>query len=166
MQGEVQRHHRTRALIAARELLTGLERNRRGIVLGRGQRPLGCTTIITTAIDAILARQHTVGSEGSGACNHEECQAAREHYASLNNNDFIPCTRAQAACQAFVARAAQWEQYMHNDHAGCWGAETCGDPWAFAYKQWVNSEGALYAGGPRAPSYPTNLDTAQYCNTP
>ena len=126
----MQRHHRTRALIAARELLTGLERNRRGIVLGRGQRPLGCTTIITTAIDAILARQHTVGSEGSGACNHEECRAARAHYASFGNYDFTPCTRAQAACQGFVSRAAQWARHMHDDRAGCWGAEARGDSWA------------------------------------
>ena len=159
----MQRHHRTRADRCAREP-DGLARNRRGIVLGRGQRPPGCTTLITAGMDAILARQHTVGSEGSGACDHQECQTARKYYASFNNNDFIPCTRAQAACQGFVARAAQWKQYEHRNLAGCWAAETSGGPWAFAEKQLIKAEGCV--GGTAVPSYPTNLDTAKHRSTP
>jgi len=153
------------ALIAARESLTGLARNRRGLVLGRGQRPPGCTTLITAEMDAILARRR-------GDCNHQECLKARDYFAPFRQlrglpfsiNDFIPCTRVQAACQGFVARAAQWAQHEHQNFEGCWAAKTCGDPWTFAEKQFIKAEG--YVGGSAVPSYPANLDAAERRSAP
>ena len=149
------------ALIAARENLTGLVRSRRGLVLGRGHRPPGCITLITAEMDAILTGRHR-------ECDHQECRDARKHFAALypgagrpdlrglpfDINDFIPCTWAQAACQGFVARAAQRAQCDHTNREGYWGAELSGRPWAFAQEQFNVAESNV-AGQGSMPNYPT-----------
>ena len=147
------------ALIAARENLTGLTGSRRGLVLGRGHRPPGCTTLVTAEMDAILAGRHR-------ECDHPECRDARKHFAAFHPgarrpdlrgrpfdiNDFIPCTRAQAACQGFVARAAQRAQCDHTNREGYWAAEASGRPWAFAQEQFNMAESNV-ARRSAAPSY-------------
>jgi len=153
------------ALIAARESLVGLARIRRGLVLGRGQRPPGCITLITAEMDAILAGRH-------GCCDHQECLDAREYFSAFrpgatrpdlrglpfNINDFIPCTRVQAACQGFVARAAQWAQHDHQNREGYWAAGTSGHPWAFAERQFIVAEHGV-VGRSAVPNYPTTPQT-------
>ena len=148
------------ALIAARENLTGLTRSRRGLVLGRGHRPPGCITLVTAEMDAILTGRHR-------ECDHQECRDARKHFAAFypgarrpdlrgltfGSNDFIPCTRAQAACQGFVARAAQRAQCDHTNREGYWAAEASGQPWAFAQEQYNMAERSA------APNYPTTPQT-------
>ena len=143
----------------SRESLTGLARNRRGLVLGRGQRPPGCTTLITAEMDAILARRR-------GDCNHQVCLMARDYFAPFRQlrglpfsiNDFIPCTRVQAACQGFVARAAQWAQRDHQNREGYWAAGTSGHPWAFAERQLIVAEHGV-VGRSAVPNYPTTPQT-------
>ena len=155
------------ALIAARENLTGLTRSRRGLVLGRGHRPPGCITLITAEVDAILTGRHR-------ECDHQECRDARKYFAAFypgarrpdlrglpfNINDFVPCTRAQAACQGFVARAAQRAQCDHTNREGYWAAEASGRPWAFAEEQFNMAESNV-ARRSAVPDYPTNVDAAE-----
>ena len=152
------------ALIAARESLSVLTRRRRGLVLGRGQRPPGCITLVTAEMDAILTWRRR--------CDHQECLDARKHFAAFHPgprrsdprglpfgiNDFIPCTRVQAACQAFVARAAQRARRDHTNREGYWAAEADGRPWAFAEEQFIAAENNV-VGASAAPNCPTTSQT-------
>jgi len=161
------------ALIAARENLSVLTRRRRGLVLGRGQRPPGCITLVTAEMDAILAHGRC------RQCDHQECLDAREHFAALypgarrpdlrglpfDINDFIPCTRVQAACQAFVARAAQRAQLDHTNREGYWAAKANGRPWAFAEEQYVAAENKV-VGTREVPNYLRVVGTSAVPNYP
>ena len=124
-------------------------------MLGRGQRPLGCTTLITAEMDSILtsslSREEVVWRRPC-ACKHELCGAAYPHRHRLGDEEITLCTRAQAACLNFVLAAARQAQDEHCNQAGCWGVETCGEIWAYAHRRWLPEW---------VPGFPTNLDTAQ-----
>ena len=77
-------------------------------MLGLGQRPLGCTTLITAEMDSILDSVLSREEEGGG-------QAAR---------------LGQAACLNFVIAAAREAQSSHRNQAGCWGAKALGEMWS------------------------------------